>query len=283
MAPVLGQLFLVIVAAARDLPEGYVSVPGCNGCLMHTSCVKTVSNSDVVDDSFDFRCAYDTLYPNEQVYAMDAHTDGNVTFTQMNSSWTVPRLPEKHSGQTVFFWPGFKAQQPEPGYPVLQPVLQHGQRLGQTGWELQSWFVWAKHFLLPVAVTGPTLKVSAGDHITSWMDFDEASQIWTVYARNDANGQESILKVTNSKVGKQKFQYAMHVLETIMPASNYCDLYPPDDKIEFSGISVNHGHTVDWKLRTGKTDCQQKVAVSPKGDDVKFTWATNTDRREVLV
>jgi len=227
----------------------------------------------VVDDSFDLSCNYDMLYSNEQVYAMDAHTDDTVTFNQMNSSWKVPALPSKH-GQTVFFWPGFKAQQPEPGYPVLQPVLQYGQRLGQTDWELQSWFVWAKHFL-PISVTGPALKVSAGDHITSWMNFDESSKIWTVYARNDANGQESVLQVTNSKVGSQDFKYAMHVLETVMPASNYCSEYPPDNQIEFTDISANNGAGVQWETRTGKTDCQQKVTTSTKGDDVKFNWVSS--------
>lgn len=267
---------VVGVVVARDFPEGYVAVPSCDGCLMHESCVKTVANGQVVDDSFDLSCAYDMLTSNEQVYAMDAHTDDSVTFKQMNSSWTVPALPTTKQGQTVFFWPGFKAQQPEPGYPVLQPVLQYGQRPGQTTWELQSWFVWAKHFL-PISVTGPSLKVSAGDHITSWMNFDDASQTWTVYGRNDANGEESVLSVTNSKVGKQDFKYAMHVLETVMPASDYCSLYPPDNKIEFTDISANNGAGVNWQPRTGKSDCQQKVTATTKGDDVKFTWVSASD------
>lgn len=280
MAHLRRVVFCAVTASVYGLPPGYVVVPSCDGCLMHESCVKSVRNGEIVNDSFDVSCGHDMLYPDEQVYAMDAHTDGSVTFTQMNSSWKVPALPKRRAHQTVFFWPGFKAQKPEPGYPVLQPVLQYGQRPGQTTWELQSWFVWAKR-LFPVAVTGPAIKVSAGDQITSWMDFDQSSQMWTVYARNEANGQESILKVTKGKVGNQDFAYAMHVLETVMPASNYCDQYPPDDQIEFFGISANNGSGVNWIGRTGKTDCHQQVNVTSKGDDVKFTW--QSDDRSFLV
>lgn len=225
----------------------------------------------VVDETFDTSCEKELLFSNEQVYAMDSHTDDSVAFEQMNSSWVVPELPAEKQGQTVFFWPGFKAQQPEPGYPVLQPVLQYGQRPGQTTWELQSWFVWAKHFL-PISVTGPAIKVSPGDHIMSYMDFDQASKVWTVYGRNDRNGEESTLQVSYSKVGKQDFKYAMHVLETVMPASGYCSQYPPDGAIEFTGVTANRGKQVQWQTRTGKTDCKQAVTVSETGDDVKFTW-----------
>lgn len=269
--------FLLAGTALADVPEGYQVVPGCNGCLMHESCIKSVENGKVIDDSFDVSCDKEMLVPNEQVYAMDSHTDGSVTFSQMNSSWVVPDLPKGgglFSQSTNFFWPGFKAQQPEPRYPVLQPVLQYGQRPGQTDWELQSWFVWAFN---NVALTGPRLNVKAGDHITSWMNFDESSQIWEVYGRNDANGQESILKVAKSKVGTNPFAYAMHVFETVMPATNYCDLYPPNNKIEFTGVSGNNGQAINWIPRTGKTDCQQTVVASDKGDDVKFSWVSNKD------
>eukprot|EP00928_Gymnodinium_smaydae_P037046 TRINITY_DN25788_c0_g1_i2.p1 TRINITY_DN25788_c0_g1~~TRINITY_DN25788_c0_g1_i2.p1 ORF type:complete len:297 (-),score=31.47 TRINITY_DN25788_c0_g1_i2:71-922(-) len=269
------------IQVASQLQDGYVRVPGCNGCLLHPSCVTSVANGVVVDEGFDLDCDRELLTSNEQVYAMDAHTDGSVVFKQMNTSWIVPALPAKSSHQTVFFWPGFKSQKPEPGYPVLQPVLQYGQRLGQSDWELQSWFVWAKRFPFPRSVTGPSIKVSAGDHITSWIDFDQSSQIWTVYGRNDANGQESILKVSNSKVGKMDFSFAMQVLETVMPSAQYCSLYPPDNRIEFSGIAANHGDDVNWIARAQKEDCHQQVTFTHKGDQVEFTWASN--QTELLV
>lgn len=275
MVLMLSLSLIVSVAVAKPLND-YVHVPGADGILVHESCVHEVPNGVVVDDSFDLSCEYDAMQPNEQVYAMDSHTDGSIAFTQMNSSFVVPPYPAQASGQTVFFWPGFKAQKPEGGYPVLQPVLQYGQRPGQEDWELQSWFVWAKHFL-PIQVTAPAIKVLPGDHITSYMDYDETEQIWTVYGRNDANGEESVLKVTNKKVGKQNFEYAMHVLETVMSRSRYCDLYPPNDSIEFTNISANRGDGVEWIARTGKTDCQQQVVPSAIGDNVKFTWHSATE------
>jgi hypothetical protein len=277
MTAMIATVLVAGMTVALGMPEGYQAVPGCGGCLVHESCIKSVENGKVVDDSFDMSCDHDVLYANEQLYAMDAHTDGSTTFTQMNSSWTVPALPKSSFSQhTNFFWPGFKAEQPEPRYPVLQPVLQFGQRFGQNDWELQSWFVWA-FANPPVAITGPRLSVKAGDHVTSWMNFDEAAQIWTVYGRNDANGQESILKIAKSKVGPTDFKYAMHVFETVMPATNYCGLYPPDNKIEFTSVSANNGASIQWTPRTEKSDCQQKVTTSAKGDDVKFTWVSKAE------
>lgn len=273
MPATLIALSLAGLSASAQVPRGYVSVPGCEGCLVHESCVKEAAPWQVVDDSFDTNCNRELLYSNEQVYAMDSHTDDSTVFTQMNSSFVVPQLPSEAHGQTVFFWPGFKAQQPEPGYPVLQPVLQYGQRPGQTTWELQSWFVWAKHFL-PISVTGPAIKVSPGDNIVSYMDFDDASKVWTVYGRNERNGEESTLQVSYGKVGKQDFKYAMHVLETVMPASGYCSQYPPDDAIEFTGVTTNRGQAMQWQTRTGKSDCHQSVTASPSGNNVKFTWDT---------
>lgn len=267
----------VAVASNED---GYRRVPGTGGALFHKSCIKEVPHGVVVDDTFDSECAYPVQYPNEQVYAMDTETDGNTTYVQLNSSWTTPKLPADDA-QTVFFWPGFKATHPLPGYPVLQPVLQYGQRPGQTKWELQSWFVWAKHFLFPVAVTAPAITVSPGDQITSYMEFDATANIWTVYGKNLATGQESKLQVTRKKTGNQDFNYAMHVLETIMPAAGYCGDYPPDGAIDFTGISANHGQSVPWISKTGKTDCHQKIAISSDGSEVKFTWEAKNG--EVIV
>lgn len=267
-------LFMWLGAALGSADE-YLLVPGSGGAVLHESCVKEVPPGVIADDSFDLRCGYPALYPNEQVYAMDVHTDGSDTYEQMNSSWTVPQLPAKTRGQTVFFWPGFKATQPEPGYPVLQPVLQYGQHPGEVTWHLKSWFVWAKHHLFPIALTGPAIPVSPGDHITSYMDYNDAAKVWTVYGKNMATGNESKLQVSHSKMKNLNFTYAMHVLETVMPASGYCGDYPQSDAIEFTGISANHGERLQWLSRTGKTDCHQKVTAAKDGSDVKFTWATS--------
>lgn len=63
------------------------------------------------------------------------------------------------------------------GYPVLQPVLQYGERGPR--WELQSWFVDARNPNYPV-VTAPPIMVSPGDKITSFMRLSEDKQTWTV-------------------------------------------------------------------------------------------------------
>merc|ERR1711957_702020 len=244
---------------------------------------KEAPHGTIVDDSFDLSCEHPIHQPKEQVYAMDAHTDNSTNFTQMNSSFTVPSLPANGSTGTVFLWPGFKAQQPEKGYPVLQPVLQYAQRPNQHYWELQSWFVWAKHFFLPVSVTGPALKVSAGDNIVSYMDYDESQELWTVYAKNERNGEESKLQVTKKKTGNMPFAYAMHVLETVIPKTGYCNEYPPGGGIDFHGVSVNRGSPVKWIPRTTKSDCQQSVSVSKTGDDVKFAWSSSAAAAAIVL
>merc|ERR1712224_29486 len=128
---------LLVAVASAETPDGYRTVPGSGGAMFHESCIKEAPNGVVVDDSFDLSCDQPLLWPNEQVYAMDAHTNGSVAFTQMNSSFIVPDLPLHGSSGTVFLWPGFKAQKPQPGY----PVLQYAQRPWQLYWEMQSWFV----------------------------------------------------------------------------------------------------------------------------------------------
>mmetsp|Transcript_36800 Transcript_36800/g.88519 ORF Transcript_36800/g.88519 Transcript_36800/m.88519 type:complete len:269 (+) Transcript_36800:63-869(+) len=262
----------VLVATAWAAPDGYRYTPG--GYLLHDSCIVEVANNFVVNDTFPTPCSIPAAAANEQIYAMDTHTQGDVTFTQMNSSWTVPQLPKDAEGQVVYFWPGFKANAPEPGYPVLQPVLQYGQRGAE--WQLQSWFVWARTFP-PAAITGPAISVAPGDEIVSYMELDESSQIWTVYGRNDRTKETSVLQISKSKAGNTDYKYAMHVLETIMSSSNYCAEYPPDGAVEFTGITVNGGQTVDWQTRVQKSECQQKVAASAKGDDVKMTWSASSD------
>ena len=81
----------------------------------------------------------------------------------MVANWVVPKLPDVHRTQVVYFWPGFKSKQPEMGLPVLQPVLQYGQHGAK--WQLQSWFVHGG------AVTAPAIDVSPGDAITSYMTY----------------------------------------------------------------------------------------------------------------
>lgn len=264
-----------LAASGQDVnarQDGYMHVPGSGGALLHKSCVHEVPEGTVADP-FNTTCDKPALFSNEQVYAMDTYTDDSVTFSQMNSSWTVPELPSKASGQVVYFWPGFKATHPEPGYPVLQPVLQYGEG-ASTHWQLQSWFVWAKASIFPVAKTGKAISVSPGDKITSYMELDATTKTWTVFGKDETTGESSTLQVKNSRVGDYK--YAMHVLETVMASSGYCAEYPKSNSVEFTDISANHGQRVTWKTNVLKTDCKQAITVSTTGDDVKMTWESES-------
>ena len=51
----------------------------------------------------------------------------------------------------------------------------------------------------------------------------------------------------------------MLVMETIMPASKYCDDYPASDSLTFTNVALD-GSTVDWTTRVQKTDCAESVA-----------------------
>jgi hypothetical protein len=135
------------------------------GGLLDSSCIREVENGATVD--FNTTCDIVAPVPNKQIYSMDVHAKStSVTgFTSFGADWVVPPLPTKKGSQVVYFWPGFKSQQPEMGLPVLQPVLQYGEHRGGE-WKLQSWFVHGG------AVTAPAISVSPGDKITSYMNFD---------------------------------------------------------------------------------------------------------------
>ena len=84
---------------------------------------------------------------------MDVHAQKADFFSAFTANWKVPELPAEEHGQTIYFWPGFKAQQPEMGLPVLQLVMQYGQGASRK-WQLQSWFVHA-----PQAVTADAIPL----------------------------------------------------------------------------------------------------------------------------
>merc|ERR1712146_456246 len=120
---------------------------------------------------------------------------GAEPLTSFTADWTVPELPASRSGQTVYFWPGFKAKQPEMGLPVLQPVLQYGEH--QSSWMLQSWFVDGNNPGRYPVVTAPAIPVSPGDTITSYMN-RSADKLWTVSGTNVRTGKDSTLHVSEN-------------------------------------------------------------------------------------
>jgi len=186
--------------------------------------------------------------------------------TQMNASWIVPDLPSQEDGQVVYFWPGFKSTDPTMGLPVLQPVLQYGQHGSK--WELQSWFVWGDE---GVAVTAPYINVSPGDKITSWMYYDDAKMVWTVYGKDERTGKVSNLQISRQNAGDCDYKWSMLVLETIMD-EKVCVDYPGSNSLTFTDVSVNDGGEADWATRVQMHDCNQDISVVSK-DTVQLSWS----------
>jgi hypothetical protein len=259
-------LTLALATANTRYPENYVQTPG--GWKIHKDCIYEVPNGAHVEMEMEpKRCPYAAMAPDVQIYAIDTYFGtANQLVTQMNTSWVVPALPVNESTQVVYFWPGFKSQQPVMNYPVLQPVLQYGQQ-GRF-WMVQSWFVWGAQ---GISYTAPAISASPGDAIDSYMLYDSTSQTWTCYAINKNTGKTSDLQLTRAKIQNTDFQYAMLVLETVMPNTNYCNLYPGgDDKIIFSNVKVNNA-VPKWTTQVAEHDCSQAATVNAD-NTVTFSW-----------
>ena len=99
--------------------------------------------------------------------------------------------------------------------------------------------------------------------------------VWTIYGAVRRTGENSTLKITRAACGGVDFDYAMFVYETIMP-NNTCKLLSGDSSgITFTNISVNNnqGGAVPWIRRSGRTDCDMKVAVGNTTGDVHMSWS----------
>jgi len=266
---------LATVAQAK-----FITVPG--GGLIDEKCVIQVPNGQVFDAKLHEPSAGCSLVPpNVQIYASDVHLHSTEPLTSFTADWVVPPLPRQDIGQTVYFWPGFKARQPEMGLPVLQPVLQYGQRGGE--WELQSWFVDAYEPSYPV-VTAPAISVSPGHKITSYMSLSADSQTWTVYGENRNTGETSNLKISYSRSGNTDYDYAMLVNENIN-VDTQCSAMPDDSNqpgvITFTNVTVN-GRVPTWTTRANckgnpQCDCDNSAVVD--GDSVKLGWSTQASSK----
>jgi len=257
-------IFLAILAFVTA--DDWVQTPG--GWKIHKDCMYEIPHGAHIDMSSIQDCPYKAKAPEVQIYAIDTYyqAPANGLVTQMNTSWTTPALPVNQSSQTVYFWPGFKSEQPVMGYPVLQPVLQYGQQ-GRF-WMLQSWFVWGNK---GISMTGPAISINPGDGIDSYMLYDNTTKEWTCYGLNTASKKTSVLTVTNAQIQNTEFQYAMLVLETIMSNTNYCDLYPGgDDKCVFTNVKVNNA-AAKWTIQVSEHDCSQAATVNADGS-VTFSW-----------
>eukprot|EP00756_Hemistasia_phaeocysticola_P029331 Hpha_TRINITY_DN16226_c0_g2::TRINITY_DN16226_c0_g2_i1::g.15094::m.15094 len=210
--------------------------------------------------------------PQVQIYAADVHFESQDPLTGFTADWVVPPLPEKYRFQVVYFWPGFKSQQPEMGYPVLQPVLQYGEHGG--AWQLQSWFVDARDSKYPV-VTAPAISVKPGDRLTSYMSLSADQTTWTVSGTNKGTGETSALNVAFTKAGDCQYNYAMLVNENVNVNEN-CDLMPASTNVTFTNVTVN-GVVPKWTTRAdcagnAKCDCKNAATVDATTGDVTLSW-----------
>ena len=112
-------------AAAPSLSR----IPGYG--LVPDECIVTVENGAEVGETEVKHLGTENCAPavgrSEQIYAQDTHAQNSALWTNFTANWIVPELPASADGQVDYHWPGYKSQQPEMGYPVLQPVLQYGQ------------------------------------------------------------------------------------------------------------------------------------------------------------
>lgn len=265
------KLAVVLLTASE---AKVVHVPG--GHAIEESCIVEVANGEVFDletAQLPANCGPTLAQPRVQIYASDVHLESDEPLTGFTADWVVPPLPARNGGQVVYFWPGFKAQQPEMGLPVLQPVLQYGQRGGS--WELQSWFVDGNDSRYPV-VTAPAIRVQPGDQLTSYMSQSADGSTWTVFGKDLTTGLESKLDIKYSKAGNTDYDFAMLVNENIN-VNTQCTYMPQAVELVFTNVTVN-GKVPQWTTRANckgnrQCDCDNSATVDVN-DDVHLGWST---------
>jgi hypothetical protein len=264
-----------------------VSVPG--GHFVTKECIVEVPNGELYDVDKHEIPANCKAELGIQIYAADVHMKSDVPLTSFYADWTAPQLPTEKglfSTQVVYFWPGFKAKQPEMGLPVLQPVLQYGEQ--KKAWMLQSWFVDGNDRSFPV-VTAPAIDVSPGDKITSYMNRSADGKTWTVSGTNTRTGKDSTLNIAFAKAGNTDYDYAMLVNENIN-VNTECDRMPAGDgtgkgSVTFTNVKVN-GKVPQWTTRANckgnkQCDCDNSAKVSSTGD-VTLGWNTGKSAHESI-
>eukprot|EP00446_Apocalathium_sp_SHHI-4_P043189 CAMPEP_0177351498 /NCGR_PEP_ID=MMETSP0368-20130122/31866_1 /TAXON_ID=447022 ORGANISM="Scrippsiella hangoei-like, Strain SHHI-4" /NCGR_SAMPLE_ID=MMETSP0368 /ASSEMBLY_ACC=CAM_ASM_000363 /LENGTH=287 /DNA_ID=CAMNT_0018813451 /DNA_START=65 /DNA_END=928 /DNA_ORIENTATION=- len=281
---------LLAIACAAQGARGWVQIPG--GRLVEQDCILQIPNGAVVNVDEELAtklragCSVkdkQVSEPQLQIYAADAHWQSQEPIKNFTADWVVPPLPSRADGQVVYFWPGLKSVRPEMGYPVIQPVMQFGERSG--GWELQSWFVDARSVWYPV-VTAPPIKVNPGDKITSYISLSHDGQTWTISGRDVTTGQDSTLNIKYSRAGKCDYHFAMLVNENIN-ITTICDLMPAADSVTFTGVEVD-GQRPSWTTRANcagnpQCDCGNQATVDDASGDVTLSWKTKASGTEVVV
>jgi len=267
-----------------------VHVPG--GLTVDEACIVEVENGVLydVDKHVMPEGCEPSNSPRIQIYASDVHLQSADPLKSFEADWIVPELPKEQSGQVVYFWPGFKAREPEMGLPVLQPVLMYGEYGRQR--QLQSWFVDGKDmFRYPVVKSHP-VDVKPGDKITSFMNQSSDGMSWTVSGTNVRTGEDSTLNIAYKKAGNTDYDYAMLVNENVNVNTD-CQRMPAAKasnngvaSVTFTSVRVN-GKVPTWTTRTNckgnpQCDCGNTAIVASNGD-VTLGWNTGSSNTEINV
>ncbi|KAF8313641.1 hypothetical protein DL93DRAFT_2167755 [Clavulina sp. PMI_390] len=117
---------------------------------------------------------------------------GSSPVSLFNTTWSVPPVPAKYDGQTLFIFP---AMEPASGNSILQPVLQYGPSAAGGGayYAVSSWYVVGSqtYYTTPV-------KVSVGATLSSTISLTSYSGSSYNYATSFTNISGTSLSATGS-------------------------------------------------------------------------------------
>ena len=180
-------------------------------------------------------------------YASWANTTGTPV-SRFATTWTVPRAPATHSGQTIFLFNGVQNSTM-----IYQPVLQWGPSGAGGGprWSVASWYADSPS---GTSFYSSLVDVNEGDVLVGVMTLTGSSAMGFSYNCEFQGIANTSLPVQNT----QELTWCCETLEaySITRASDY----PDADKTTMSGIDLQTGTTspvMAWTVTDTVTDCGQ--------------------------
>ncbi|MFC0430528.1 hypothetical protein [Kutzneria buriramensis] len=176
--------------------------------------------------------------------------------SSFTTTWTVPRAPSTHSGQTIFLFNGIE---PNDGSHILQPVLQWGPSAAGGGnfWAVASWYVGGGN-----AFHSTLVPVNEGDVLVGVMTLNSQSGNSFNYTSTFTNVANTSLTVANNP----QLTWATETLEAYNITR--CSDYPATDTTPMTQIAIRTGATapaLNWSVNNSVTDCGQKTVIAVDG------------------
>lgn len=176
--------------------------------------------------------------------------------TYFTTTWPVPSVPKKQSGQTIFLFNGIQNGTTETSY-IIQPVLQWGPSAAGGGkyWSITNWYVTSSD-----AFYGTLVNVSAGTSLTGVIR--ETAVSGSSYSYNSSftgYSSASSIQVNNVPEG----YWAAETLESYSVNTPSTE-YPPNTDIAFSSIQILQGSTnaaISWTPVQQVAGSAQKAVV----------------------